>query len=104
MRWIKLGSVAALCCAAVALFASLANGQGRRAEYRFRQIARGFTQPTYVAQPRSEPSRLYVVERPGRIVTLAGGRRSTFLDIRSRVESGYDEQGLLSVAFPPNYG
>src|SRR5438093_4176620 len=80
-----------------------ATGGSQRAEYRFRQVASGFDQPVYVAQPKSEPGRLYVVERPGRIVTLANGKRSTFLDIRSRVKSGYTEQGLLSVAFSPGY-
>jgi hypothetical protein len=85
-----------------ALVAS-ASGSPQRAEYRFRQVASGFDQPVYLAQPKSEPGRLYVVERPGRIVTLAGGKRRTFLDIRSRVESGYSEQGLLSVAFHPGY-
>ncbi len=80
-----------------------ASGRPQRAEYRFRQVASGFDQPVYVAQPKSEPGRLYVVERTGRIVTLAGGKRRTFLDIRSRVESGYTEQGLLSVAFHPGY-
>jgi glucose/arabinose dehydrogenase len=34
---------------------------------------------------------------------LANGKRRTFLDIRSRVESGYSEQGLLSVAFSGGY-
>jgi glucose/arabinose dehydrogenase len=90
----------------VGVFAALvpsATGSSQRSEYRFRQIASGFDQPTYVAQPRSEPGRLYVVERRGRIVALANGKRRTFLDIRSRVESGYDEQGLLSVAFHPAY-
>jgi glucose/arabinose dehydrogenase len=82
---------------------SAASGSPQRAEYRFNEVASGFDQPVYVAQPTSEPGRLYVVERPGRIVTLAGGRRRTFLDIHSRVESGYTEQGLLSVAFDPGY-
>ena len=86
----------------VALVSS-ASGGPTRAEYRFRQVASGFDQPVYVAQPKSEPGRLYVVERTGRIVILAGGKRSIFLDIRSRVESGYTEQGLLSVAFHPAY-
>ena len=88
------------------VFAALvpsATGSSQRIEYRFRQVASGFDQPVYVAQPKSEPGRLYVVERPGRIVTLANGKRSTFLDIRSRVKSGYTEQGLLSVAFSPGY-
>src|SRR5919202_258644 len=81
----------------------IARGGADRADYRFRQVAGGFSDPVYVAQPRSEPGRLYVVERAGRILTLANGKRRTFLDIRSRVESGYDEQGLLSVAFDPRY-
>ena len=88
------------------MFAALvasASGGPQRAEYRFRQVASGFDQPVYLAQPKSEPRRLYVVERPGRIISLAGGKRRTFLDIRSRVESGYSEQGLLSVAFHPRY-
>jgi glucose/arabinose dehydrogenase len=85
-----------------ALVAS-ASGSPQRAEHRFRQVASGFDQPVYLTQPKSEPGRLYVVERPGRIISLAGGKRRTFLDIRSRVESGYSEQGLLSVAFHPGY-
>src|SRR5919204_3113321 len=90
--------VLGLCAAAV----PFAHGGSKRAEYRFRQIAGGFSSPTYVAQPKGERGRLYVVEQEGRIVTLANGKRSTFLDIRSRVESG-GEQGLLSVAFHPRY-
>jgi len=90
----------------VVLFAGLvssASGGDQRAQYSFKRIASGFSEPVYVAQPKSEPGRLYVVERAGRILILANGKRRTFLDIRSRVESGYNEQGLLSVAFPPNY-
>src|SRR5436309_15241226 len=103
MRWMKaafLVAVVALGCAAIVPFAA---GRQGRTQLRFRQVASGFDQPVYVAQPKSEPGRLYVVERPGRIVTLANGKRSTFLDIRSRVESGYTEQGLLSVALSPGY-
>jgi glucose/arabinose dehydrogenase len=95
-----LGLVALAACLAAVPFAL---GEHSSTEYRFRQVAGGFSQPVYVAQPRSERGRLYVVERAGRIVVLANGKRSTFLDIRSRVESGYDEQGLLSVAFHPQY-
>ncbi len=92
--------------AAVVIFAAFvpaATGGSHRAAYSFRQIASGFAEPVYVAQPKSEPGRLYIVERAGRIVALANGKRSTFLDIHSRVESGYTEQGLLSVAFDPAY-
>jgi glucose/arabinose dehydrogenase len=94
---------AAVLLGVFAVVVSSASGDSRRAEYRFRQVASGFDQPVYVTQPKSEPGRLYVVERAGRIVTLTNGKRSTFLDIHDRVESGYSEQGLLSVAFDPAY-
>jgi len=95
--------VAALAVAVFAAVFSSASGGPRLLSGNFRQIASGFDNPVYVAQPASEPHTLYVVERPGRIVALAGGKRRTFLDIHSRVESGYTEQGLLSVAFSPAY-
>jgi len=94
---------AAVLLGVFAAFVPSATGSSQRAEYRFRQVASGFDQPTYVAQPKTESGRLYVVERTGRIVTLAGGKRRKFLDIRVRVESGDTEQGLLSVAFHPGY-
>jgi glucose/arabinose dehydrogenase len=83
--------------------APLARAGGDRADYRFQRVTSGFDDPVYVAQPKSEPGRLYIVERRGRIVTLVSGKRRTFLDIHSRVESGYQEEGLLSVAFDPRY-
>ena len=45
-----------------------------------------------------------VVEQRGRIMVVRGGRKlaQPFLDIRSQVTYG-GEQGLLSVAFPPDY-
>jgi glucose/arabinose dehydrogenase len=65
--------------------------------------ATGFENPTFVGFAPGEPRRLYVVEQAGRIRFLLGRRiGGTFLDIRSRVLSG-GEQGLLSVAFSPNY-
>ena len=83
----------------------LARGGSDRASLHFRQIASGLDEPVYVAQAPRQPRNLYVVERRGRIRVLVNGRpRSTpFLDIRGRVESGYEEQGLLSVAFHPSY-
>jgi glucose/arabinose dehydrogenase len=62
-----------------------------------------FDQPVYVTSPPGDAGHLFVVERTGRIQVLAGGKRGTFLDIRSQVTSGGQEQGLLSVAFPPDY-
>jgi glucose/arabinose dehydrogenase len=67
-------------------------------------VARGFEAPVHVSAPRTEPNRLYVVEQGGRIRIVENGRiRATpFLDIRNRVQAG-GEQGLLSVAFHPQY-
>jgi glucose/arabinose dehydrogenase len=63
-----------------------------------------FTQPVYATAPPGDTRRVMVVEQRGRIMVVRDGRTlaTPFLDIRSRVlHSG--EQGLLSVAFPPDY-
>ena len=64
-----------------------------------------FDQPVYVTQaPSGDPDHLYVVEQCGRIqrVPIAGGEPSVFLDLGDLVTCG-GEQGLLSVAFDPEY-
>ena len=62
-----------------------------------------FDAPVYVTGAPGFPKLLFVVEQPGRIVVLEGGRRAgTFLDLRGLVGYG-GERGLLSVAFPPDY-
>jgi glucose/arabinose dehydrogenase len=75
-----------------------------RPQLHLRPFATGFDSPVYVTAPRSEPGKLYVVEQPGVIRVLVNGKRRAqpFLDIRSRVTAG-GEQGLLSLAFDPNY-
>ncbi len=100
MRWfgVSLAVVAAVLPGA-------AGGGREQAQVRMRVIATGFESPVYVGAPRSEPNRLYVVEKPGVIRVLVNGklRSEPFLDIRSRVGDDDSEQGLLSVAFHPNY-
>jgi glucose/arabinose dehydrogenase len=61
-----------------------------------------FNQPVYVTGAPGFPQLLFVVEQPGRIMALQGGRERTFLDMRGLVGYG-GEEGLLSVAFPPDY-
>ncbi len=64
-----------------------------------------FDHPVYVAGAPGFPKLLFVVEQPGRVVVLSGGKRLAhpFLDLRGAV--GYDggERGLLSIAFPADY-
>jgi glucose/arabinose dehydrogenase len=77
-------------------------GSGRG--LRLVEVVSGLDAPTHVASAPGERDRLYVVEQPGRIRVLARGRvlAQPFLDIVSEVISG-GEQGLLSVAFHPDY-
>jgi glucose/arabinose dehydrogenase len=67
------------------------------------QVASGLDQPVYLTAPVSDP-RLFIVEQPGRIRVVENGRLldKPFLDIVNKVRSG-GEQGLLSVAFHPQY-
>ena len=63
-----------------------------------------FESPVYVTAPRGDRRRIFVVEQGGTIRVVRGGKRIArpFLDIRSRVIAG-GEQGLLSMAFAPDY-
>ncbi len=63
-----------------------------------------FEAPVHVAGAPGDTRRLFVVEQAGRIRIVRGGKiaAAPFLDIRSLVTSG-GEQGLLSVAFAPDY-
>jgi len=86
--------------AAVAAGAALAAGA---ATPRLVVVVRGLQSPVDVVQAPGEPGRLYVVEQPGRIRIVQGGRvLGVFLDVRSRVVAG-GEQGLLGLAFSPRY-
>ena len=71
---------------------------------RLDRVVSGLDAPTHLAATPSEPNRLYVVEREGRIRVLEDDRllARPFLDIVDQVASG-GEQGLLSVAFHPEY-
>ncbi len=67
-------------------------------------IATGLTRPVDIAHAGDE--RLFVVEQAGRIRILTAERTllaEPFLDIRSRVNDGGSEQGLLGLVFDPNF-
>ncbi len=57
-----------------------------------------------MAAPRGDTSRLFVVEKTGRIRIVKDGTvvARPFLDLSGVVSSG-GERGLLSVAFDPRY-
>jgi glucose/arabinose dehydrogenase len=90
----------------VAVVAALAAGSGSAstaATFSFTQVATGFSSPVFVTSAPGDPDTLYVVEQQGTIKIVRGGAiKGTFLDISKLVLSG-GEQGLLSMAFSPNY-
>jgi glucose/arabinose dehydrogenase len=95
-EWCLLALASLLLCAAPSSAAG-------RASLRLAKVAQ-FDQPVYATAPAGEPDRLYVVEQAGviRIVDRGQVLASPFLDIRSLVLAG-GEQGLLSMAFSPDY-
>jgi glucose/arabinose dehydrogenase len=87
---------------ALGLGAGSASG-GSAAKRAFTPVVRGLSAPVYVTSAPGDPTTLYVVEQPGTIrIVRNGAVKGTFLDLRTRVKSG-GEQGLLSVAFHPQY-
>ncbi|WP_025763369.1 PQQ-dependent sugar dehydrogenase [Dyadobacter tibetensis] len=65
------------------------------------------TLPTAFAVTSHSPELLFVTEQEGRIRVIQDGqlRQAPFLDITNEVlkKDGYDERGLLGLAFHPNY-
>jgi glucose/arabinose dehydrogenase len=63
-----------------------------------------FDQPVYVTQPPGGQD-LYVVEREGTVRVVRDGQvlSTPALDITDEVTADGEEQGLLSVAFPPDF-
>lgn len=68
-----------------------------------RLITDALDQPVFAVAPPADP-RLFVVEQTGRIRILADGRlaETPFLDLSDSVSTG-GEQGLLGLAFHPDY-
>jgi glucose/arabinose dehydrogenase len=89
---------------AVAAGAAAALAPSASAALKLVAVASGFSAPVHLASNPRESNRLYVVQQGGLIRVIQNGKkRSTpFLDLRSRV-SCCGEQGLLSLAFHPEY-
>jgi glucose/arabinose dehydrogenase len=68
-------------------------------------VATGFSQSLGVVEPPDGTDRLFVVERTGAIRIVTGGQvlPTPFLDVSSLIVAAGSEQGLLGLAFHPNY-
>lgn len=71
---------------------------------RLSRVAQGFQNPVMALQAPGQPTRLYIVEQTGYVRVLDKGKRRAkpFLDVHTRITAG-GEQGLLGLAFPPDY-
>jgi len=90
---------------AIATVAAIsARGGSEAIPLRIVPVASGLSEPVHVAAPRNQKNNVYVVEKPGRIRVIVRGRLRArpFLNITRLVTNG-GEQGLLSVAFSPNF-
>jgi glucose/arabinose dehydrogenase len=75
------------------------------ANLRFTEVASGLTQPVFITHAGDGSGRQFILERAGRIRIIKNGALLTtsFLDIHTMVNSSGSEQGLLALAFHPNY-
>ena len=78
--------------------------------FRLTPVAAGFTRPLYVTHAGDGSNRIFLVEQVGKIWILQDGLRlaQPFLDIDDLISPGairqsFSEQGLLGLAFHPDY-
>jgi glucose/arabinose dehydrogenase len=69
------------------------------------QFVTGLDHPVGFQVPDDNSGRIFIVEQAGRIRVVSGGSvvGTPFLDITSKVNYDSTEQGLLGLAFHPNY-
>ena len=75
-------------------------------EYELELVADDFRQPLYLTHAGDGSGRLFVVEQGGVIWIVQDGNTLSppFLDLSARVSHSTSEQGLLGLAFHPDYG
>ena len=71
-------------------------------------VAEGLTSPVYLTQAPKDDSRLFVVDQIGEVRIIKDGEllETPFLDLKSKLvqlNPGFDERGLLGLAFHPDY-
>jgi hypothetical protein len=71
---------------------------------RLQEVASGLDFPLFLTAPPGDNSRLFVVEKTGRIRVIKDGSLlpAPFLDLSAKISNG-GEQGLLGLAFHPGY-
>src|SRR5687768_14100435 len=72
---------------------------------KFLEVISGITQPLFITNASDGSGRLFIIQRAGQILIYKNGALlpTPFLNIQAIVNSTAGEQGLLSLAFHPNY-
>ena len=98
-RWAAGGVAVGL-----ASLAACADNPTRPLTFRLETVATGLDVPVQVTAAPGDPTRLFVVEKTGRIHVIRDGTllQQPFLDLSGSVSVGA-EQGLLGLAFAPDY-
>jgi len=75
------------------------------ATIKLEEVAGDLKSPVFVTYANDKSNRMFVVEKKGTIAILRDGKRSPtpFLDISDLITSSGSEQGLLGLAFHPDY-
>ena len=80
------------------------------AAFKLTPVADGFTRPLYLTQAGDDSNRIFIIEQVGKIWILRDGQLEDqpFLDIEDIISPGartnaFSEQGLLGLAFHPDY-
>jgi glucose/arabinose dehydrogenase len=96
--------IVAAAAASLLVLVSFAAATPERQTVRVRPFVSGLSAPVFVTAPSAERNVLYVVEQGGKIRVVRGGKLQSapFLDVSRLIVSG-SEQGLLGLAFHPNY-
>lgn len=91
---------------AIALLAAplAACAVAQQPQVRLQEVVGGLDSPVYAIAPRGDP-RLFVVEQTGRVRIVADGalQQQPFLDVSDMVTTAGNEQGLLGLAFHPDF-
>jgi glucose/arabinose dehydrogenase len=101
----KVGRLFLICLTAV-FWWSESNAQGTSGIKAIR-VASGLTQPLFTAAPPGDFDDLFIVQQTGQVLVLnlASGtvNPTPFIDISKQLTATNNEQGLLGMAFDPNY-
>jgi glucose/arabinose dehydrogenase len=101
--------VAVVAVGAIGVIPASAAAQEEPPAVGLQTVAEGLTSPVTLTSPGDGSGRLFVVDQAGLIrVLMADGtlRAEPFLDLRARMVAlmpGFDERGLLGLAFHPQY-